>query len=56
MNFRHRIEVLPMPRIDVSATQVRERAAASGDLGALVGAEVAGYIEHQQLYRGIATH
>lgn len=52
MNHRHRIDRLPMPRMDVSATVVRERAAAAQDITALVGADVAGYIERHQLYRG----
>lgn len=56
MKQRHRIEVLSMPRIDVSATLVRQRAAAGADLSALVGPAVAGYIERHQLYRGHAPH
>jgi len=56
MNHRHRIEVLPMPRVDVSATVIREQAAAGGDLGALVAPAVAGYIDRHQLYRGLAAH
>jgi len=56
MNHRHRIEVLPMPRVDVCATVIRERAAAGGDLGALVAPAVAGYIDRHQLYRGLAAH
>jgi nicotinate-nucleotide adenylyltransferase len=56
MNQRHRIEVLSMPRVDVSATLVRQRAAAGADLAALVGPAVAGYIERHQLYRGDASH
>jgi nicotinic acid mononucleotide adenylyltransferase len=45
-----------MPRVDVSATLVRQRIAAGADLAALVGVAVAGYIERHQLYRGIAAH
>jgi nicotinate-nucleotide adenylyltransferase len=51
-----RIEVLPMPRVDASATAIREQAAAGGDLGALVAPAVAGYIDRHQLYRGLAAH
>jgi nicotinate-nucleotide adenylyltransferase len=53
---RHRIEMLDMPRVDVSATLVRQRAAAGADLTAMVGAAVAGYIERHQLYRGSPPH
>jgi nicotinate-nucleotide adenylyltransferase len=56
MNQRHRIEVLSMPRVDVSATLVRQRAETGADLAALVGPAVAGYIERHQLYRGDAPH
>jgi nicotinate-nucleotide adenylyltransferase len=56
MNQRHRIDVLSMPRVDVSATGVRQCAAAGADLAALVGIAVAGYIERHQLYRGSAPH
>ncbi len=56
MNHRHRIEVLPMPRIDVSATAIRDQAAVGGALDSLVAAAVAGYIDRHQLYRGTAAH
>lgn len=56
MNVPHRVEALDMPRIDVSATLVRQRAAAGANLTTLVGPAVAGYIERHQLYRGSAPH
>lgn len=42
---------LPLPRIDISATDVRRRAAAGESVSPLVGAAVAGYIDQHQLYR-----
>lgn len=42
---------LPLPRIDISATEVRRRAAAGEPVSPLVGEAVAGYIDQQQLYR-----
>jgi nicotinate-nucleotide adenylyltransferase len=42
---------LPLPRLDISATQVRRRAAAGEPLAPLVGEAVAGYIDRYQLYR-----
>jgi nicotinate-nucleotide adenylyltransferase len=42
---------LPLPRIDISATEVRRRAAADEPVSPLVGEAVAGYIDQQQLYR-----
>lgn len=42
---------LPLPRIDISATQARRRAAAGEPLAPLVGEAVAGYIDQYQLYR-----
>lgn len=56
MNVPHRVEALDMPRVDVSATLVRQRAAAGANLTTLVGPAVAGYIERHQLYRGSAPH
>jgi len=48
----HRMVVLPMPRMDVSATAVRRRAAAGADVGDMVPAAVARYIDRHRLYRG----
>jgi nicotinate-nucleotide adenylyltransferase len=42
---------LPLPRIDVSATEVRRRLAAGESVSPLVGEAVAGYIDQQHLYR-----
>jgi nicotinate-nucleotide adenylyltransferase len=51
MEQRHRIEVLPMPRTDVSATLIRDRCATGDVPDALVAPAVAGYIARHQLYR-----
>jgi nicotinate-nucleotide adenylyltransferase len=42
---------LPLPRTDISATEVRRQAAAGNALAPLVGEAVAGYIDNYQLYR-----
>jgi nicotinate-nucleotide adenylyltransferase len=42
---------LPLPRIDISATEVRRRLAAGEPVSPLVGEAVAGYIDQQHLYR-----
>jgi nicotinate-nucleotide adenylyltransferase len=47
---------LPLPRIDISATEVRRRAAAGEPVSPLVGEAVAGYIDQQQLYRAAPGH
>ena len=51
MELRHRIEVLPMPRTDVSATLIRDRSATGDVPAALVAPAVAGYIARHHLYR-----
>jgi len=43
--------VVPLPMLDVSATVVRERAAAGQDISTLVPPEVARYIDSHRLYR-----
>ena len=43
--------VVPLPMLDISATQVRERAAAGQDISTLVPPEVARYIDSHRLYR-----
>jgi nicotinate-nucleotide adenylyltransferase len=43
--------VVPLPMLDISATQVRERAAAGHDISMLVPPEVARYIDSHRLYR-----
>jgi nicotinate-nucleotide adenylyltransferase len=47
----HRLEMLPMPRVDVSATAIRRAAAEGADLHTLVAPAVAGYIARHHLYR-----
>lgn len=42
---------LPLPRIDISSTDVRRLAAAGAPVSPLVGEAVAGYIAQHQLYR-----
>ena len=43
--------VVPLPMLDISATQVLERAAAGQDISTLVPPEVARYIDSHRLYR-----
>jgi len=47
-----RLVILPLPRQDISATEVRARLAAGQPVITLVGASVARYIEQHALYRG----
>ena len=46
----HQMQVLPMTRLDISASQIRQRCALGLSVTALVGAAVAGYIEKNGLY------
>jgi nicotinate-nucleotide adenylyltransferase len=46
-----RLEPLSLPLLDVSATRIRAQAAIGGDIGALVPAPVARYIEQHHLYQ-----
>ncbi|EHR72578.1 nicotinate/nicotinamide nucleotide adenylyltransferase [Burkholderiales bacterium JOSHI_001] len=46
----HRVEVLDLPAMDVSATRVREMAARGEDITTMVGEPVAGYIARHHLY------
>lgn len=49
----HRIAVLPLPRQDIAASHIRAQLAAGvrpAQLAPLVGAAVAGYIDHHLLY------
>lgn len=48
----HRAVALPLPRIDVSSHQIRERIAQGRDYTDMVPAPVARYIEQNHLYRG----
>jgi nicotinate-nucleotide adenylyltransferase len=43
--------VVPLPMLDIAATDIRARVAAGEDVAALVPAEVAGYIARHGLYR-----
>lgn len=52
----HRLHRLAMPEIDVSATAVRERAAAGSALTGLVPEAVARYIESQHIYSPEPPH
>ncbi len=47
---------LPLPRVDISATEVRRRLAAGEPVSPLVGEAVAGYIDQQHLYRAAPGH
>jgi len=49
----HHVEVLPLPRIDVSSTGIRDRIAAGRDYTDMVPPAVASYIDRHHLYRGI---
>lgn len=51
----HRVEVLAMPPVAVSSTDVRAAAAAGADLRALVGDAVGRYIDRHALYRGASN-
>jgi nicotinate-nucleotide adenylyltransferase len=50
----HRLAVLPLPRLDISATDIRARTAAGQPIDALVGAPVARYISDHHLYGSAA--
>lgn len=47
-----RVQVLPIPGLDISSTEVRERIAAGRPIRYLVPDGVIGYIQEQGLYRG----
>ncbi|MBA4178517.1 MAG: nicotinate (nicotinamide) nucleotide adenylyltransferase [Leptothrix sp. (in: Bacteria)] len=46
--------VVPLPMLDISATDIRERVARGADISHLVPPQVARYIESHRLYRGLA--
>ena len=48
----HAMLTLPLPRIDVSSTAIRDAIAAGRDITAMVPAAVARYIDRHRLYRG----
>jgi len=50
----HRVVALPMPRVDVSATEIRQRIADGRDYTDMVPPGVARYIDQHHLYRGNA--
>jgi nicotinate-nucleotide adenylyltransferase len=47
----HRVAVLPLPRLDVSSTEIRRRVAAGEDIRDMVPTAVASYIDRHHLYR-----
>lgn len=46
----HRLEVLPLPRLDIAASDIRARVAAGQPIAALVGERIARYIDQHRLY------
>ncbi len=51
----HPHRAVPLPMLDISATDVRQRVAAGQDISQLVPPQVARYIETHHLYRGLAA-
>jgi len=47
----HRMEPIHLPRMDISSTDIRRRAAAGLPIAPLVGVPVASYIDQHHLYR-----
>ena len=52
----HRLEVLPLPRLDIAASDIRARAAAGQPITSAVGEPVARYIDQHRLYATGAAH
>lgn len=52
----HRLVVLPLPPMAISATDIRQRIAQQQPIEALVGKAVAGYIDLHHLYRANQAH
>jgi nicotinate-nucleotide adenylyltransferase len=48
----HRVTAVPLPRLDVSSSEIRRRIAAGEDIHDMVPAAVARYIDLHHLYRG----
>lgn len=48
---QHRMQVLPLPELPISATDIRHRIAQGQAIAPLVGPAVAGYIDQHHLYR-----
>jgi nicotinate-nucleotide adenylyltransferase len=46
----HRVDVLPLPRLDLAASDIRARITAGQPITALVGERVARYIDQHRLY------
>ena len=46
----HRLQVLPLPRLDLAASDIRGRAAAGQPITTLVGERIARYIDQHRLY------
>jgi nicotinate-nucleotide adenylyltransferase len=53
MAVPHRVVALPLPRMDVSATEIRKKIAEGRDYTDMVPDAVARYIDQHHLYRGI---
>ena len=51
----HPHKAVPLPMLDISATEIRRRVAARVDISQLVPPRVARYIETHRLYRGLAA-
>ncbi len=51
----HPHRAVPLPMLDISATDIRQRVAAGADISQLVPPEVARYIETHALYRALAS-
>ena len=52
----HRLVLLPLPPMAISATEIRQRLAQQQPIEALVGKAVAGYIDQHHLYRAPPGH
>ena len=48
--------VVPLPMLDISSTDIRQRVEQGRDISALVPADVAGYIDQHHLYRKGTAH
>ena len=51
---RHRVVDLPLPRIDISSSEIRRRIVQGEDISCMVPPAVASYIDRHHLYRGHA--
>jgi nicotinate-nucleotide adenylyltransferase len=48
----HRVVPLPLPRIDISSSEIRRRIALGEEIASMVPAAVGSYIDQHRLYRG----